>query len=160
MNQWLSMTGLPAPYSVSNLGNYLGKEAVVFFMNEVSQWPEEFTVPQVYAGIMDYCFPLNHRKLVRREFAQATQGTMRIREYVRYLMKLVTHLGVDPGDRLPDKLWNSVNNYLRVRWTAEGIDSETHSMDDLLESGIRFEAAERLLHPTQGDYGKAPNNFR
>jgi hypothetical protein len=86
-------------------------------------------------------------------------GLKDIRDYVTQLRKLAKRLGDVTEVMLARKLWRSVQSYLRIEWTEAGFDCETHTLTELLESGIHFENAKKSKRSACG-VGNRQNAFR
>lgn len=144
VTQYFALIGMKSPWNISYLGHFLEGKAAQWFMDNVAGHPEAWNLEDLLRDLIDYCFPINFRKKLRKDYEDAYQGQRDLRDYVMDLKKKAKRLGDLNDSLIAQKLWRSVQPYLRVKWTEAGYDNETHTLDELLQSGINFENAEKL----------------
>jgi len=90
---------------VSMIMRYLTGTAYEFYVRKVAYNPEEWTLPEFFQDLFDYCFPVNFLGLQRKNFNRCRQGTRTVREFVYELNELSLMVGdIDDRARV-NRLW-------------------------------------------------------
>lgn len=108
-----------------------------------------WTKSMFYRGLINYCMPVNYKQQLRQEFEGAHQNAMRVKDYKAYLQRLCRRIGDEMTNVITYKVYTSVNQYIRVKWADVGIDSDSHTLEYLVKTAERYEAAEDIKRGQQ-----------
>ena len=78
-----------------------------FYTQKVAINEEEWTVPQFYKELFDFCFPVDYRMQLRKTLARCHQNDKTVAEYTHELLDLFNMIGNIPKQEQVLKFWNS-----------------------------------------------------
>ncbi|EJD33464.1 hypothetical protein AURDEDRAFT_177451 [Auricularia subglabra TFB-10046 SS5] len=140
---WKRMNGVRTKWAISLMSGFLGDKALRWFMNNVVLSKETWTMRKFYDELFDHCFPSDFKLMLRKRFAQSTQGSRDVREFARDIQVLSRRFP-DIGERqLIQVLWEGVHAYIRSKWFDYGFNIDENSFEQLVSAAEQFEKGER-----------------
>ncbi|QRW02440.1 Pol polyprotein/retrotransposon [Ceratobasidium sp. AG-Ba] len=147
--QWLKESGFNNKKAVKHAAMFLTGKAAQWFMDFVAPNPSAYTVDTLKIGIFSYCFPPDMKAQLRREFKHARQGSLKFIDYLRVLRRLQRRIPDITDRQICTKLWDTVHDYLKIKWIEIGIDTEVDNVETMQKYAERFEAAEEVKRRAQ-----------
>ena len=93
-------------WKVFILSYYLAGKAYNFYTQKVALNEEEWTLPQFYTELFNYCFPIDYRMQMWRVLARCHQNEKSVAEYTHELQELFNMIGDIPDQDKVIKFWN------------------------------------------------------
>jgi hypothetical protein len=88
------------------LSYHLTNKAYDFYTQKVSLNEEQWTLPQFYAELFNYCFPVDYRMQLRKNLSRCHQNKNTVTEYTHELQELFNMIGDIPERDKVLKFWN------------------------------------------------------
>ncbi|EJD49909.1 hypothetical protein AURDEDRAFT_160931 [Auricularia subglabra TFB-10046 SS5] len=140
---WKTMNGVHTRWAIALLSGFLSDKALHWYMNNIVMSKEKWTMRKIYDELFDYCFPSDFKLMLRKRFAQLTQGQRDVREFARDIQVLSRRFP-DIGERqLIQVLWEGVHAYIRSKWFDYGFNIDENSFEQLVSAAEQFEKGER-----------------
>ncbi|KDN48928.1 hypothetical protein RSAG8_02281, partial [Rhizoctonia solani AG-8 WAC10335] len=140
---WVEDTGFEDYEAVRHIKGFLKDKAAIFYMSHVAPEVSKYTLTLVFQELFDYCFPPDIKAQIRYEFNNMVQMDSSFRDFYRELRKIQRRL-TDINDKsVAIRMWEGAHSYLRIEWARNGYSAEHHTPEELEESAIRFENAEK-----------------
>ncbi|KAG8720806.1 hypothetical protein FRC09_008934 [Ceratobasidium sp. 395] len=135
MHTWIRDTGFDEEEAVVHTKAFLKGKAGTFYMNNVAPRPEIYDFQRLTVELFAYCFPPDINARLRRKFMSLKQTD---RGFKDFRLSNITDIQV------AQRMWEGSHSYLRIEWAKAGYSAEENTVDELEESGIRFEMAEKI----------------
>ncbi|EJD33521.1 hypothetical protein AURDEDRAFT_177391 [Auricularia subglabra TFB-10046 SS5] len=140
---WKTMNGVRTKWVIALLSGFLSDKALRWFMNNIVMSKEKWTMRKIYDELFDHCFPSDFKLMLRKRFAQSTQGQRDVREFARDIQVLSRRFP-DIGERqLIQVLWEGVHAYIRSKWFDYRFNIDENSFEQLVSAAEQFEKGER-----------------
>ena len=136
LTTWAELNGTPDYIMVKTMTYYITGKASQFFMNHVAKSKFTWTLENVYDGLFNYCFPEDFKTMLRDRLEFATQGSSRVRDYVRDIEQLAARFSDVSEFQLVQIFWRGLNHYLRVGLVEKGLGPETTRLDKLVHKAV------------------------
>ncbi|KAF8814449.1 hypothetical protein BYT27DRAFT_7064892, partial [Phlegmacium glaucopus] len=124
------------------LSYFLAGKAYDFYTQKVSMNEEEWTLPQFYTELFNYCFPIDYRMQMRRALAQCHQNEKSVVEYVHELQELFNMIGDIPEQDKVIKFWNSARPVIQKGLWRDNLNPEISSWDEVVSQAEVIEISE------------------
>ncbi|QRV92250.1 Transposon Ty3-I Gag-Pol polyprotein [Ceratobasidium sp. AG-Ba] len=141
---WINDTGFDDEEAVRRLISFMKGRASDFYMYNVAPRPEEYDVKKLGNELFEYCFPADINARLRHKFSTLKQSDRGFKDFVRELQKFQIRFKDITDKQIAQRIWEGAHSYLRAKWTDAGISVDGNPLADIIESGIRFEMAERI----------------
>ncbi|KAG8789395.1 hypothetical protein FRC12_013589 [Ceratobasidium sp. 428] len=99
---------------------------------------------KVTVELFAYCFPPDINARLRKKFAGLKQADKGLRDFIRALQKYQKRLSDITDIQVAQRMWEGAYSYLRIEWAKASYSAKERTVDELEESGMRFEMAERV----------------
>ncbi|KAF8756656.1 hypothetical protein RHS01_04235 [Rhizoctonia solani] len=149
---WQEDTGFEDYEAVRHVKSFLKDKAASYYMLHVAPDVTQYTLTLVFQGLFDYCFPPDSQARIRRKFNNMTQSDRGFRDFYRELCKIQRRLADINDKSIAVRMWEGAHSYIRIEWAKNGYSAEHNSPEELEESAIRFETAEK-----NSPNGREPN---
>jgi hypothetical protein len=114
-------------------------------MDFVATDHRSYKMKQIYAGLFEYCFPVEIRRNMRRDLLSARQrDDEKIRNFIRRITRLSKRLGDVSARQMVQIIWDGALSYLRLKWADAGFDFESSSLLALETAAKGYEVAETI----------------
>lgn len=142
---WAEDTGFDDAEAIRHVKGFMKRKASLFYMYNVARNINSYNdLDALFEELYEYCFPPDMIARLRRKFNSLKQTDRGIKDFVREVQRYKVRLP-DIGDRqLAQRVWDGAYTYLRIKWADHGMNAEVNSVEELLESGIRFEMSEKI----------------
>ena len=136
---WKRLNKLMEELAVTPSNKYITEKVSVFYMKYVAEKERHWTLTAIFEGLFDYCFPKDFKTNLQRKLMTATQGRMRITEFIRDIEIM--------ADRFPDVnergiieiFWWGIHPDIRVEVLKMGAHPERSSLEKMVECAVRAE---------------------
>ncbi|KAG8689120.1 hypothetical protein FRC11_004054 [Ceratobasidium sp. 423] len=141
---WVEDTGFEEKDVVRHVKGFLKDKAASFYMDHVAPEITKYMMKKLFQELFKYCFPPDIKARLRWHFMSLHQLDHGFKDFTRQLKKYQQRL-VDITDELViQRMWEGAHHYIRIEWVRAGYLPEENTMDEMEESAIRFENAEKL----------------
>lgn len=141
VDTWRDLHGLDEQTTIKLLVNFLSGNASRFFMTHVATRRRDWTLRLIYEGLFDYCFPEDFKRKLRWKLMHATQGSRKVRDFVRELEHLAERFPDVNHQHLVEIFWQGLEPYLQFALLEKGLDPESSGLEALVEQAARSEKA-------------------
>ncbi|QRW24059.1 Transposon Ty3-I Gag-Pol polyprotein [Rhizoctonia solani] len=141
---WQEDTGFEDYKAVRHVKSFLKDKAASYYMLHVAPNVTQYTLTLVFQGLFDYCFPPDSQARIRRKFNNMTQSDRGFRDFYRKLCKIQRRLADINNKSIAVRMWEGAHSYIRIEWAKNGYSAEHNLPEELEESAIRFETAEKI----------------
>ena len=111
---------------------YLAGKAHSFYTQKVSINEEEWTLPQFYTELFNYCFPINYQMQMRWALARCHQNDKSISEYTHELQELFNMIGNIPEQDKVIKFWNGMWPVIQKGPWQDNFNPEISTLEDVV----------------------------
>jgi len=153
--------------SVFLLSYYLTDKAYDFYTQRVAINEEQWTVPQFYEELFNFCFPIDYRMQLRKTLARCHQNDKSVSEYTHELQDLFNMIGNIPKQEQVLKFWNSARPSIQKELWRNKLNLELSSWKKVVNQAEIIEIAENVAErrdrtkPNQGAAsGSGGNNAK
>jgi hypothetical protein len=157
---WVEDTGFNDREAVRHVKGFLKDKAATFYMLHVAPESAKYTLTLLQQELFDYCFPTDAQARIRRKFNNLHQTDRGFRDFYRELRKIQRRLTDINDTALAVRMWDGAQGYLRVEWARNGYSAEHHSPEELEESAIRFESAEKIRRAEENRSNDRRSSFK
>jgi hypothetical protein len=126
------------------LSYYLTGKAYDFYTQKVAMNEEQWTVPQFYTELFNYCFPVDYRMQLRRTLARFHQNDKSVAEYTHELQDLFNMIGNVPEQDQVLKFWNSARPSIQKELWRNKLNPELSSWRKVVAQAEIIEIAENV----------------
>ena len=126
------------------LSYYLTGKAYDFYTQKVAINEEDWTVPQFYKALFDFCFPVDYRMQLRKTLARCHQNEKTVAEYTHELQDLFNMIGNIPKQDQVLKFWNSARPSIQKELWRNKLNPELSSWRKVVERAEIIEIAENV----------------
>ena len=121
--------------------SYRSGEVGQFFMNYVAGYEKSRTLRDMFESLFDYCFPTDYKDRLRAKLSNATQGKLRIRDFIRDIEKLAARFP-DVNERaIIQASWNGMHQDIRLRLIEWGVSAENIPLKKIIRKAMDIEAS-------------------
>ncbi|KAF8800028.1 hypothetical protein BYT27DRAFT_7217359 [Phlegmacium glaucopus] len=138
------------------LSYFLAGKAYDFYTQKVSMNEEEWTLPQFYTELFNYCFPIDYRMQMRRALARCHQNEKSVAEYVHELQELFNMIGDIPEQDKVIKFWNSARPVIQKGLWRDNLNPEISSWDEVVSQAEVIEISENVAERRDRRHGQPP----
>jgi hypothetical protein len=132
------------------LMNYLKDGAYEFYVQMVSYLPENWTLPEFFTELFNYCFPVNYRSEQRRKFKTCRQGNRKVREFVFELQELATVIGHVDEREMVNRLWFGCDKKIQAAMYLKELHPEMLTFQEVSTMAERIELSLAAAETVQG----------
>ena len=132
------------PRKVFLLSYYLTGKAYDFYTQKVSINEEQWTVPQFYEELFNFCFPVDYRMQLRKTLARCHQNDKSVAEYTHELQDLFNMIGNIPKQDQVLKFWNSARASIQKELWRNKLNPELSSWNTVVAQAEIIEIAENV----------------
>ena len=126
------------------LSYYLTDKAYDFYTQKVAINEEQWTVPEFYTELFNFCFPVDYRMQLRKTLARCHQNDKSVAEYAYELLDLFNMIGnVSEQDQVL-KFWNSSRPSIQRELWKNKLNPELSSWEDVVTQAEIIEIAENV----------------
>ncbi|KAJ3514054.1 hypothetical protein NLJ89_g2595 [Agrocybe chaxingu] len=135
---------VPRDRRVFVLSYYLSGIAYDFYVQKVSMNVHEWSLPEFFAELFNYAFPINYRMEQRAKLKRTFQNDKRVSAYVHELEELYNMIGVnDPREKVI-KLWNGLRASIQRGLWRDHLNPEISSWNDVVNHAEIIEISEGI----------------
>ncbi|QRV79860.1 Transposon Tf2-1 polyprotein [Ceratobasidium sp. AG-Ba] len=142
VDTWVQDTGFSDREAIQHIKGFLKDKAATFYMNHVAPNPRKYTMTELWSELFEYCFPPDVKARQRKKFYQTHQSERGFRDFVRELRKYQKRVSDISEEQVAQRVWDGALPYPRVEWAKAGMNAEDNTVEELEETGVRFEVAE------------------
>ncbi|KAJ7917253.1 hypothetical protein B0H13DRAFT_2322505 [Mycena leptocephala] len=146
---WAEWNGISDTMTVKIMVNFMGGKASRFFMKHVAMRQKEWTVKSVYEGLFNYCFPPDFKLQLRERLMAATQGTSKVRDFMRDIEALAIRFPDVTERQLKQIFWRGIHQDLRLHLIGKGLDPERNTLKKLSKYTARQESVQEAFNREQ-----------
>ncbi|QRW12654.1 Transposon Tf2-1 polyprotein [Ceratobasidium sp. AG-Ba] len=144
VDTWVQDTGFSDREAIRHIKGFLKDKAATFYMNHVAPNPRKYTMTELWSELFEYCFPPDVKARQRKKFYQTHQSERGFRDFVCELRKYQKRVSDISEEQVAQRVWDGALPYLRVEWAKAGMNAEDNTVEELEETGVQFEVAERI----------------
>ncbi|KAF8598001.1 hypothetical protein BDV93DRAFT_451882, partial [Ceratobasidium sp. AG-I] len=144
VHTWVDDTGFNEAEAVRHVKSFLKGKAGMFYMNIVAPNPETYDMHLLSQELFEYCFPPDIKAQLRRKFNALKQSDRGFKDFVRELRRYQRRLLDITEKQVAQRVWDGAHGYLRIEWARAGYNAENNTVEQLEESGMRFEVADKI----------------
>ena len=126
------------------LSYYLSGKAYDFYTQKVAINEEEWTVPQLYKELFNYCFPVDYRMQLRKTLARCHQNEKSVAEYTHELQELFNMIGEIPLQEQVIKFWNGARPSIQRELWKNKLNPEVSTWDSVVSIAEIIEIADNV----------------
>ncbi|KAJ3474470.1 hypothetical protein NLI96_g12440 [Meripilus lineatus] len=157
VDNWQELNGLTDKYALRLVKGFMSGQAAKFFMKHVATDLKNWTMKELYDALFNYCFPLDFKEELRENLENATQGTAKIRDFVRDLETLAERFEDVTDIQIVKIFWKGMHQYLRLYLIKKGYTPETTKLSKLVKHASRRERAQEVKEREEREFrGKRP----
>ncbi|KAJ3474054.1 hypothetical protein NLI96_g12674 [Meripilus lineatus] len=157
VDNWQKLNGLTDKYALRLVKGFMAGPAAKFFMKHVATDIRHWTMKLLYDALFNYCFPLDFKEELRENLENATQGTAKIRDFVRDLETLAERFEDVTDIQIVKIFWKGMHQYLRLYLIKKGYTPETTKLSKLVKHASRRERAQEVKEKEEREFrGKRP----
>ncbi|KAJ3474431.1 hypothetical protein NLI96_g12462 [Meripilus lineatus] len=157
VDNWQELNGLTDKYALRLVKGFMSGPAAKFFMKHVATDLKHWTMKLLYDALFNYCFPLDFKEELRENLENATQGTAKIRDFVRDLETLAERFEDVTDIQIVKIFWKGMHQYLRLYLIKKGYTPETTKLSKLVKHASRRERAQEVKEKEEREFrGKRP----
>ncbi|QRW04576.1 Transposon Tf2-1 polyprotein [Ceratobasidium sp. AG-Ba] len=127
VDTWVQDTGFSDREAIRHIKGFLKDKAATFYMNHVAPNPRKYTMTKLWSELFEYCFPPND---LETSFVNYGNTRTRVSDILE--------------EQVAQRVWDGALPYLQVEWAKAGMNAEDNTVEELEETGVRFEVAERI----------------
>lgn len=142
INLYMRQTGLEMipEEQVGILPSFLKGKAMDFYRQKVGVDDQQWTLPEFFEELINYCFPATYVEDLRKQFHTSKQGRRNMHKYLHDMQELANSIG-DVSDReLIHRIWDGTHSEYQRQLRLDCLSPETVSLEDLRN---RLESIER-----------------
>ena len=114
------------------LSYYLSGRAYDFYTQKVAIDEESWSLPEFYAELFNYCFPVDFRMQMRRNLARCHQNESTVAEYVHELQELFNMIGdISERDKVL-KFWNGSRAIIQKGLWRDNLNPEISTWEQVV----------------------------
>jgi hypothetical protein len=126
------------------LSYYLDGKAYDFYTQKVSMNEEEWTLPQFYTELFNYCFPVDYRMQIRRSLARCHQNEKSVTEYTHELLELFNMIGDMSEQDKVIKFWNGSRAIIQKGLWRDNLNPEISTWGQVVTQAEIIEISENV----------------
>ena len=126
------------------LSYYLSGKAYDFYTQKVSINEEEWTIPQFYTKLFNYCFPINYQMQMHQALAHCHENDKTVAEYTHDLQELSNMIGDIPEQYKVIKFWNGSRPVLQKGLWHNNLNPEILTWDAVVNQAEIIEISENV----------------
>ena len=126
------------------LSYYLTGKAYDFYTQKVTINEDQWTVPQFYEELFNYCFPIDYRMQLRKTLMRCHQNDKSVSEHTHKLQDLFNIIGdISKRDQVL-KFWNSARPSIQKELWRNKLNPELSSWNKVVAQAEIIEIAENV----------------
>ncbi|KAG5634250.1 hypothetical protein H0H81_002698 [Sphagnurus paluster] len=130
---------IPKEDRIIVLSHYLDGKAYEFYNLKVASKENKWSLKDFFAGIFDYCFPVNYRMQMRQKLHHCHQNGRTVEQYAHELEQLFEIIGVKNKREKVIKLWYGLRQSLREALWCYELNPEVSTWDEVLSKALIVE---------------------
>ncbi|KAG8789111.1 hypothetical protein FRC12_013850 [Ceratobasidium sp. 428] len=144
VNTWIRDTGFDETETMNHMILFLSDKAGTYYLDNVAPRPWEYNFNRVTVELFEHCFPPDINARLRQMFTGMKQTDRGLKDFIRLLQKYQRRLSDLTDRQVAQRIWEGAHSYLGIEWAKAGYSAKTNTVQELEESGIRFEMAEKI----------------
>ena len=126
------------------LSYYLAGKAYDFYTQKGSMNEEEWSLPQFYMELFNYCFPINYHMQMHQSLAHCHQNNKTVAEYTHELQELFNMIGDILGEDRVIKFWNGARPIIQKGLWHDNFHPEISTWDEVVNQAEIIEISENV----------------
>ena len=126
------------------LSYYLTDKAYDFYTQKVAINEEQWTVPEFYTELFNFCFPVDYRMQLRKTLARCHQNEKSVAEYTHELQDLFNMIGNIPKQDQVLKFWNGAKPSIQKELWRNKLNPELSSWESVVAQAEIIEIADNV----------------
>ena len=126
------------------LSYYLTDKAYDFYTQKVAINEEQWTVPEFYTELFNFCFPVDYRMQLRKTLARCHQNEKSVAEYTHELQDLFNMIGNIPRQDQVLKFWNGAKPSIQKELWRNKLNPELSSWESVVAQAEIIEIADNV----------------